>query len=322
MNQKLFQIKKNSKIFVAGHKGLIGSAFIRRFNADKYSNIITATREVLELTDQNAVDEFFSKNNPEVVIMAAGKVGGIIENRDYPTDFIQQNLAIQYNVFSAAQKFKVKKLLFFGSSCMYPKVTEQPMKEGQLCTGHPEQTSIAYATAKYAGIQMCQAINQQNGEANFIPVIPNSAYGPNDNFDPKSSHVLAALIQKFHKAKENNDSMVTLWGTGEPRREFIYADDIADACLLLLNSKLSTDDLPINIGVGSDISIKELAEKIKQLVGFSGEIAWDKSKPNGALRKLLDNTKIREFGWDKNRSLDLGLKETYQWYLRREYAEH
>jgi len=318
MNKDKVTLNKSTKIYVAGHNGLIGSAFIRKFNNDGYENIVTVTRKDLELTDSNSVEHFFSQNLPEIVILAAGKVGGIINNRDYPADFIQENLSIQLSVFNAAQKYGVKKLIFFGSSCMYPKVTSQPMRENQLCTGHPESTSIAYATAKYAGVQMCQAINRQNGLVSFIPVIPNSAYGPNDNFDLNSSHVLSALIKRFHEAKQNNNHSVTLWGTGKPRREFVYSDDIVDACLLLLNSDLSSDDLPINIGVGYDISIKELAEKIKKITGYTGEIVWDKSKPDGAPKKLLDNKRITKLGWQPKINFDLGLENTYQWYLSNE----
>ena len=307
---------KDTKIYIAGHRGLIGSAFIRILGNNKYNKIITATRDELELTDPQNVNNFFSNHKPEIVILAAGKVGGIINNRDYPADFIQENLSIQLNVFSAAQKYKVKKLIFFGSSCMYPQETTQPMKENQLCTGHPEPTSVAYATAKYAGVQMCQAINRQNGRVSFIPVIPNSAYGPNDNFDLNSSHVLSALIKRFHEAKQDNMPSVTLWGTGKPRREFVYSDDIVDACLLLLNSDLSNDDLPINIGTGYDISIKELAGKIKNIIGYTGEIDWDRSKPDGTYEKLLDNSRMKKIGWNAKVSFPLGLELVYNWYLK------
>ena len=311
-----YKVDGNTKIYVAGHKGLIGSAFIRRLESDGYKNIITAAREELELTDSECVNDFFSNHKPEVVVLTAGKVGGIINNRDSPADFIQENLSIQLNVFSAAQKYEVKKLIFFGSSCMYPQETTQPMKENQLCTGHPEPTSVAYATAKYAGVQMCQAINRQNGRVSFIPVIPNSAYGPNDNFDLNSSHVLSALIKRFHEAKQDNMPSVTLWGTGKPRREFVYSDDIVDACLLLLNSDLSNDDLPINIGTGYDISIKELAGKIKNIIGYTGEIDWDRSKPDGTYEKLLDNSRMKKIGWNAKVSFPLGLELVYNWYLK------
>lgn len=310
-----FKLQKDTKIYVAGHQGLIGSSFVRYFKANNYSNILWKTRSELELTSVNDVNKFFKNNQPEVVILAAGKVGGIVQNRDFPADFIRENLAIQQNVFNAAQEYGVKKIIFFGSSCMYPCDTEQPMSESQLCTGHPEPTSIAYASAKYAGVQMCKAINRQNGLVSFIPVIPNSAYGPNDNFDLGSSHVLSALIRRFHEAKNTSVDKVVLWGTGSPKREFVFSDDIAKACIRLLNSKLVDTDLPINIGVGHDISIKELAIKIAKLIGYTGEIIWDSSKPDGAPRKLLDNSRITSLGWQPDVEFSQGLKATYQWYL-------
>jgi GDP-L-fucose synthase len=306
---------KDTKIYVAGHKGLIGSAFMRFFENNDYTNIVVQDRNKLDLCSKKDTFNFFQENQPEVVILAAGRVGGIIQNRDFPADFINENLSIQLNVFGAAHKFHVKQLIFFASSCMYPKDTRQPMKENQLCTGHLEQTSIAYASAKYAGVQMCKSMNEQNGLVTFIPVIPNTAYGPNDNFDPNSSHVLSALIGRIHKAKEKDSPKVLLWGTGSPKREFVFVDDIVEACILLLNSKLSNEILPINIGIGSDISIKSLAEKISKIVGFSGTIEWDKSKPDGVPRKLLDNSKIKSLGWKYEMQLESGLKRTYQWYL-------
>jgi GDP-L-fucose synthase len=310
-----FNLKKDTQIYVAGHKGLIGSAFIRFFEKNHYTNIITRDREELELTSESDTYDFFYENQPEVVILAAGRVGGIIQNRDFPADFIYENLSIQLNVFNAARKYGVRRLIFFASSCMYPRDTSQPMNENQLCTGHPEPTSIAYASAKYAGVQMCQAINRQNGSVYFIPVIPNSAYGPNDNFDLSSSHVLSALIRRFYEGKKDDKSSVTLWGTGSPRREFIFSDDIASACIMLLEASLDDEDLPINIGVGADISIKELAEKIRDIVGYSGTIGWDMSKPDGAPRKLLDNGRIKSIGWKAQTDFDTGLESTYQWYL-------
>lgn len=310
-----YKLKKDTKIYVAGHKGLIGSAFVRFFEENNYTKLIVRNREDLELTSQSDTFDFFQKTQPEVVILAAGKVGGIIANRDFPADFITQNLSIQLNVFNAALKFNVKKLIFFGSSCMYPRDTLQPMSEERLCTGHPEPTSIAYASAKYAGVQMCQAINRQNKSASFIPVIPNSAYGLNDNFDLGSSHVLSALIRRFHEAKEADMARVVLWGTGSPKREFVFSDDIVKACIKLLNTELVDADLPINIGVGVDISIKELSIKIAKLIGYTGQIIWDSSKPNGASRKLLDNSRITSLGWRHDVDLDEGLNLTYQWYL-------
>jgi GDP-L-fucose synthase len=310
-----FNLKKDIRIYVAGHKGLLGSAFMRFFKKNHYVNIVIKDRDNLELTSETEVSDFFRKNRPEIVILAAGKVGGIAQNREFPADFIQENLAIQQNVFNAAQEYGVKRVIFFGSSCMYPRDTKQPMSESHLCTGHPEPTSIAYASAKYAGIQMCQAINRQNNSVSFISVIPNSVYGPNDNFNIESSHVLSALIRRFHEAKKDHKTSVTLWGSGAPKREFIFSDDIVLACVRLLETPLNEKDLPINIGVGSDISIKDLAKKISKMVGYSGIIHWDMSKPDGAPRKLLDNSKIKSFGWSPDVSLDKGLRLTYQWYL-------
>jgi GDP-L-fucose synthase len=310
-----YKLKKDTKIYVAGHKGLIGSAFMRFFENNDYTNIVVQDRNKLDLCSKVETFDFFQRNQPEVVILAAGKVGGIIQNRDFPADFINENLAIQLNVFGAANEFHVNQLIFFGSSCMYPKDTHQPMKENQLWTGHLEQTSIAYAVAKYAGVQMCKSMNEQNGLVSCIPVIPNSAYGPNDNFDLNSSHVLSALIRRIHEAKEQDSPKVLLWGSGSPKREFVFVDDIVAACILLISSRLPNEILPINIGVGSDISIKSLAEKICKIVGYSGTIIWDKSKPDGVSRKLLDNSKITSLGWKHEMQLELGLKLTYQWYL-------
>jgi len=311
-----FNLNKYTKIFIAGHKGLIGSSFIRYFNENNYRNILTKTRAELELTSENDVNKFFKEALPDIVILAAGKVGGILENRDFPADFMLENLSIQQNVFKASQEYGVKKVIFFGSSCMYPRDTTQPMKENQLYTGYLEPTSIAYAAAKYAGVQMCQAINKQSGLVSFIPVIPNSVYGFNDNFDLESSHVLSALIRKIYEAKDNNMSSVTLWGSGTPKREFIYSDDLVEACIMILNSPMNLDMLPMNIGVGYDISIKELAHKIKLIIGYNGNIEWDSSKPDGAPRKLLDSSKIESLGWSPKTPIDIGLKLTYQWYLK------
>ena len=310
-----YELKKDTKIYVAGHKGLIGSAFMRFFEKNGYTNIVVEDRSNLDLCSKEDTDNFFQENQPEVVILAAGRVAGIIQNRDFPADFINENLSIQLNVFNAAKKYNVKKLLFFGSSCMYPSHTSQPMNEGQLGTGHPEFTSIAYASAKYMGVQMCQSINRQNGTVSFIPVIPNSVYGPNDNFDLNSSHVLSALMRRFHEAKEENKLSVTLWGTGSPKREFVFVDDVVDACLVILNKPLSNDKLPINIGVGHDISIKLLAEKVKRMVNYSGVIKWDETKPDGAPRKLLDCSRIHSIGWKASTDFDKGLGLTYKWYL-------
>jgi len=310
-----FNFNKNTKIYVAGHKGLIGSSFIRYFRNNNYRNIVYRNRNELDLTSKKDTLDFFNEVKPEVVILSAGKVGGIIQNRDFPADFIFENISIQSNVIGAAYESGVKKLIFFASSCMYPKVTQQPMKESQLFTGHLEQSSIAYAIAKYAGLEMCKSINQQNGIVSCIPVIPNSTYGPNDNFELKSSHVLSALIRRIHEAKVQNNANLILWGSGKPKREFIYVDDVTKACMKILGSDLSNDLLPINIGVGVDISIRLLANKICEIVGYSGEIEWDTSKPDGASRKILDSTRLREMDWMPIISLDEGLKLTYEWYL-------
>ena len=311
----VFKLKKTTRIYIAGHKGLIGSAFIRSLDKLHYSNTIVKDKSEVNLTSKDDTYNFFYENQPEVVILAAGRVGGIIQNRDFPADFINENLSIQLNVFKAAQKYGVKRLIFFGSSCMYPRHASQPMNENQLCTGHPEPSSIAYASAKYVGVQMCQAINKQNGSVSFIPVIPNSVYGPNDNFDLDSSHVLSALIRRLHEAKEENKLSVTLWGSGSPKREFIFVDDLVNACLVILNKPLSNHKLPINIGVGYDISIKSLSEKISRIVGYQGKIEWDKSMPDGAPSKLLDSSRVESLGWKSKVKIDDGIKNLYQWYL-------
>ena len=310
-----FSLNKNTKIYVAGHKGLVGSAFVRYFEENNYTNIIIRDKNKLDLCSKSATFNFFQEKMPEVVILAAGRVGGIVQNRDKPADFIIENLAMQLNVLDAAYKFGTKRLVFFASSCMYPRETTQSMKENQLYTGHLEPTSIAYAAAKYVGVQMCQAINKQSGLVSFIPVIPNSVYGFNDNFDLESSHVLSALIRKIHEAKYNNLSSVTLWGSGSPKREFIYSDDLVEACLTVLNTTHLNNELPINIGVGEDISIKLLAEKISRIVGYSGSIKWDITKPDGAPRKLLDSSRIESMNWKPSVNLDKGIELVYQWYL-------
>ncbi|BEV73297.1 MULTISPECIES: GDP-L-fucose synthase [unclassified Paludibacterium] len=306
---------KQAKIYVAGHTGLIGSAVLRRLEREGFRQILVKSHRDLELTDTAAVERFFDEHKPDYVVLAAGKVGGIVENQTHPADFMDKNLSIQLNVMRAARRSKVRKLLFFASSCMYPKVCPQPMSEAALLSGYPEPTSMAYAISKLAGVQMCLAYNQQDGENRFIPVIPNSAYGPNDNFDPKSGHVLSALIRRFHEAKLAGAASVTLWGSGQPRREFIHVDDIADACLSLLVQDTSQLSLPVNVGSGLDFSIKELAEKIASVVGYDGALEWDTSKPDGAQRKLLDSSRLREFGWRPTVDFYDGLKSTYQWYV-------
>lgn len=309
-------MEKDAKIFVAGHAGLIGSAVFRRFAREGYSRLITMSRSQLDLRDSTAVTDFFVEAQPEHVVLAAGRVGGIIENQVHPADFMEENIAIQLNVMKAARKTGVTKLIFFGSSCMYPRECPQPMAEEVLLSARPEPTSLPYAISKLAGTYMCLAYNKQYGDKRFIPVIPNSAYGPNDNFDPKSGHVLSALMSRFHEAKMSGAQAVTLWGSGSPRREFVHADDIADACLHLLQNDVSNLEFPLNIGVGSDISIRELAEAIAGVVGYRGQLEWDRTKPDGAPRKLLDSTRLRAFGWSPKTSFTEGLRNTYDWYLQ------
>jgi len=282
-----------------------------------FSKVITRRREELDLTNQQAVADFFKKKRPKFVILAAGRVGGILCNRDYPADFIQENLAIQINVINAAYRSGVLKLIFFGSSCMYPKHCSQPMSEEMLLTGKPEETSMAYAMAKLAGVEMCLSFNRQFKKIKFLPLIPNTIYGPNDNFDTASSHVIPALIRRFHEAKEDGREKVELWGTGTPRRESIYVDDLVDACLHLLNQDLSEAKFPMNIGVGVDYSIKEMAHIIKDVVGYKGELEFNITKPDGAPRKLLDSAKLFKTGWKPSiTNLDEGTRKTYDWFTK------
>lgn len=288
---------------------------VRRLQLAGYQTLLTPTHQQLELADAHAVDKWFADNKPSHVLLSAGKVGGIIENQAFPADFINVNLAIQLNVLRAAHNSGVKKLILFGSSCMYPRDCPQPMAETALLSGKPEPTSLAYAISKLAGVQMCLAYNQQYGEKRFIPVIPNSAFGPNDNFDPRSGHVLSALIRRFHDAVHAGSDKLVLWGSGTPRREFLYADDVADACISLLSDDISDLELPVNIGVGRDYSIRELADKIAAVTGFKGDIECDTSKPDGAPCKLLDSSRLRTFGWSPKVDFEIGLHTTYEWYL-------
>ena len=304
----------NTKIFLAGYQGLIGSALHRRLRSDGYQNILVKTRQELDLSDAAAVREFFETHRPEVVFLAAGRVGGITANLNYPAEFITQNLEIQLNVIRESHRTDVKRFIFFGSSCMYPRECAQPMREMDLLTGIPESSSLPYAIAKLSGLQMCLAYNRQYQKSVFIPVIPNNAYGPFDDFDPASSHVLSALLRRFHEAKINGAPEVTLWGSGSPRREFIFSDDIADACLFLIQQE-KLPELPVNIGIGVDHSIKEVAEVIAKIVGFEGRLGFDTSKPDGAPRKLLDSTRIQQLGWKAKVSLEAGIRMTYDWYL-------
>jgi GDP-L-fucose synthase len=309
---------KDDSIFVAGHTGLIGSAIVRHLDASGFRNLILIGHSDLDLTDAGAVVHFFKIHTPQYVILAAGKVGGIIENAATPADFITANLAIQLNVIRSAHATGVKKLILFASSCMYPRTCEQPMKESALLSGQPEPTSLPYAIAKLAGMHMCLAYNKQYGEQRFIPVIPNSAFGPKDNFNPNSGHVLSSLIRRIHEAHLTRAGTLTLWGSGKPRREFIHSDDIASACTALLTQNTDSLALPLNLGAGRDFSICELAEIIAGVVGYAGAIKWDISKPDGAPRKLLDSSRMRNFGWVPGVDFLVGIKDTYKWYLENE----
>jgi GDP-L-fucose synthase len=311
-NHKIDMINKDAKIFVAGHRGLVGSAILRLLKKEGFTNILTKTRQELDLLDENQVKEFFQKERPEYVFLAAAKVGGILANSEKPADFIYENLKIETNVVHNSYLAGVRKLLFLGSSCIYPKLAKQPIKEEYLLSNHLEESNIAYAVAKIAGIVMCQKYNEQYG-TNFISAMPSNLYGPGDNFNLKNSHVLPALIRKFHEAKEKGRDSVELWGTGAPKREFIYIDDLAKACLFLMNNY--NDSEIINIGTGEDVSIKELAEIIKEKTGFNGEINWDTSKPDGTPRKLLDVSKLKALGWEPSTSLEKGIESTYEWFL-------
>ena len=306
-----YRMKKNSKIYIAGHLGLVGSALKRKLEKLGYTNIITKTRKQLDLTDKEKVLKFFKKEKPEYVFLAAAKVGGIMANKNHPAQFIYENLVIENNIIHISYLTKVRKLLFLGSSCIYPKLASQPIKEEYLMTGALESTNRNYALAKIAGIFMCQAYNEQYG-TNFISVMPTNLYGPNDNFDLNNSHVLAALIRKFHEAQVNGSKEVVIWGTGSVKREFLHVDDLADACIFLMQKY--NDSEIINIGTSKDLSIKELAEKIKKVVGYSGKIVWDKTKPDGTPRKLLDVSKLHKLGWKHSIPLDKGLALTYEWY--------
>jgi GDP-L-fucose synthase len=305
---------KDSVIYVAGHTGLIGSAVLRKLKNYGFKNIITRTHEELDLTDKSQVEKLFKENNIDYVFMCAGKVGGIMGNKTEPASYLHINLAIQDNLFELSNKYDIKNLIFYGSSCTYPKVCKQPMKEEYWLTGPIEETSMGYAAAKIAGIIGCRSYNTQYNTNRFICVIPNSVYGPNDNFDLENSHVFSALIRRFHEAKERGDKEITLWGSGNPRREFIFCDDVADASIFLMQNAHKLENSHYNLGSGVDYSIKELANTIAQVVGYKGEIEWDRSKPDGAMQKLLDSSKILSLGWKPKVSLIDGLQITYEWY--------
>jgi GDP-L-fucose synthase len=306
---------KVEKIFVAGHRGLAGSAIVRKLSAEGFTNLLTRSRTELDLANARAVEDFFRAERPGVVVMAAAKVGGIKANNDQPVEFLLENLQIQNNVIPAAHAHGVRKLLFLGSSCIYPKFAPQPIAEEALLGGPLEPTNEAYAIAKIAGIELCQSYAREYG-ANFISAMPTNLYGPNDNFDLVTSHVLAALLQKAHDAKISGAREIVVWGSGKPRREFLHVDDLAAACVFLLQKY--DDPEIINVGTGEDVSIRELAELICEIVGFEGELAWDANKPDGAPRKLLDISKIRRLGWSPSISLREGIARTYEWFLKNE----
>jgi len=306
-------MEKESKIYVAGHTGLVGSAIIRKLKSENYSSIITQTHQELDLTGQEETRKFFKREKPEYVFLSAAKVGGIQANNSYPADFIYTNLMIESNVIKAAYDYNVKKLLFLGSSCIYPKMSPQPIKEEYLLTGSLEPTNEAYAIAKIAGLKMCQYFNKQYG-TNFISAMPTNIYGPNDNYDLETSHVLAALIRKIHEAKVENKPYVQIWGTGKPKRDFLYVEDLADALLYLMNHYEANET--INVGTGEDISIKDLALQIKEIVGFEGKLKFESSKPDGTPRKLLDVSKLNKVGWHYKTSLSEGIKLSLEDYLK------
>ena len=305
----------NSKIYIPGHRGMAGSAIHRNLESRGYNNLITRTHSELDLTNQQAVNNFFEAERPEYVFLAAAKVGGILANSTYPAEFIYENIMIEANVIHAAYTTGVEKLLFLGSSCIYPGLAPQPLKEEYLLTGELEVTNEAYAVAKIAGIRMCKHYNQQYG-TNFISVMPTNLYGPNDNYDLETSHVMAALIRKFHEAKMNNAPQVVVWGTGTPRREFLHVDDMADACVYLMENYNASDIGEfVNIGLGEDVTIKELAELIGEIVGYNGEIVYDIKKPDGTPQKLLDISRLHGLGWEARISLRDGIKQAYEWYI-------
>lgn len=343
----------DSKIYIAGHRGLVGSAIVRELEVQGYTNLVLKTRQELDLLNKNAVDEFFEVEKPDYVVIAAAKVGGIIANRSHPVEFLTENLSIQNNIISASHKTKVDKLVFLGSSCIYPKYAEQPIQEDSLLTGFLEPTNDAYALAKIAGIKLCDAMNRQYG-MNFLSAMPTNMYGPKDNFDLMNSHVLPAMIRKFHLAKlsmadswtdiekdqkrfgeipadileylNNGGGVVALWGSGSPYREFLYSDDLASAIVYLLQNvdaaeisgEADNDHNPcavLNVGYGSDVTIKELAETVRDVVGYQGTIAWDSSKPDGSPKKMMDSSKIHKLGWKPKTDLKSGIKKAYEWYL-------
>ena len=305
-------MNKDNKIYVAGHRGLVGSAIVRRLETKGFTNIIGKTHSELDLRNAVEVEEFFNIEKPEYVFLAAAKVGGILANSKYPADFIYENLQIQNNVIGMARKYEVEKLMFLGSSCIYPKMCPQPIKEEYLLSGYLEETNEAYALAKISGLKMCQFFNTQYGK-NYISVMPTNLYGPYDNFSGENSHVMPALIRRFHEAKVNNAKEIVVWGSGTPRREFLYSEDMADACIYLMETYEGNDFF--NIGTGKEITIKALAEMIKEVVGYEGKITFDLSKPDGTPRKLLDVSKLKEAGWRYKVELRDGIEKDYTWFM-------
>ncbi len=314
-------MEKNARIYVAGHTGLVGSAICRRLHAGGFEHVLTKDLQELDLTDPRATDAWFAEARPEYVFVAAAKVGGIHANNTYPADFIRINLQIELNLVDAAFRHQVNKLLFLGSSCIYPKHAPQPMREEHLLTGPLEPTNDAYAIAKIAGILMCDSYNRQHG-TNFIAAMPTNLYGPGDNFDLETSHVLPAMMRKFHDAKRSGGP-VTLWGSGSPKREFLYVDDLADALVYLMEHLDAKErDVFVNVGVGEDVSIRELADRVARTVGYEGEVVWNADMPDGTPRKLLDVSRLHALGWKARTSLADGIRRTYEWYLEKEGTDH
>ena len=308
----IYSLEKEAKIYVAGHRGMVGSAIVRKLQQEGYTNLVLKTSAELDLRDQVKVASFFASEKPDYVFLAAAKVGGIVANNTYRADFLYENLAIQNNIIHSSFVHKVTKLMFLGSSCIYPKLAPQPLKESYLLSGYLEETNEPYAIAKIAGIKMCEAYRAQYG-CDFISVMPTNLYGPNDNYDLENSHVLPAMIRKFHEAKVQGKESMTLWGTGAPMREFLHADDLAEACVYLMET-YSESEL-VNIGTGIDVTIKELAETVKEIVGFSGSIHWDTTRPDGTPRKLMDVSKLHSLGWSHKIALKEGIALAYQDFL-------
>jgi GDP-L-fucose synthase len=304
-------VSKNSKIYIAGHRGMVGSACWRVFEANGYRNLIGKTSKDLDLRSQAAVDEFIAAEKPDIIIAAAAKVGGILANDTYPYEFLMDNMLIQNNLIGSAHKYNIQKFIFLGSSCIYPKIAPQPLKEEYLLTDSLEPTNEWYAIAKISGVKLIEALRKEYGR-DYVALMPTNLYGQNDNFDLKSSHVLPAMIRKFHEAKENEHSDVVLWGSGSPMREFLHVDDLGEAVLFAVENIL--EDSLYNVGTGRDLTIKDLAQNIQKLVGHKGSIVWDSSKPDGTLRKLLDVAKLGKEGWTYSKKLDHGIRETYEWF--------